>query len=76
MTFSRRQTNSRKQAGKARSQGQKAGRFTGAEARSKGQGQIRSIPGKQSEDKRWRVRHESKDNLAKSEGKEAAYILA
>ena len=45
-------------------------------ARGNGQRQVGSIPGKQSGNKCWRVRHESEDNLAKTEWSEAAYILA
>ena len=70
------QTRNRKQAGYTHGQGQKAGGFTGAETRGDGQRQVGSIPGKQSGNKCWRVRHESEDNLAKSEWSEAAYLLA
>ena len=61
---SHRQTRNRKQAGNARSRGQKAGGFTRAETWGEGWRQVGSIPGKQSGNKYWRVRHESKDNLA------------
>ena len=71
---SHRQMRNRKQAGNTPGQGQKAGGFTRAEARGDGQRQVGSIPGKQSGKKCWRLRHESKDNLAKSEWSEAAYI--
>ena len=58
-----------------RGQGQKTGRFTGAETRGDGRRQVGSIPGKQSGKKCWRVRHGSEVSLAKSEWSEAAYIL-
>ena len=61
MPTSHRQTRNRKQAGYTHGQGQKAGGFTGAETRGDGQRQVGSIPGKQSEKKCWRVRHESED---------------
>ena len=74
--LSHKQTTTSKQAGRTQSQGQKAGGFTGAETTSDSQRRSDQKPGRQSGVESKMTRHDSKDDLTRSEWTEAAYILA